>query len=460
MDDRELQSLLEETTARLGIVGAQLALYDGTRLREFAAGWRNRELELPVTTATLFQIGSTTKVFNAALIMTLVDEGRLDLDTPVAEYIPGFHLASFEAQTRVTLRQLLSMSGGLDSGSHHDYGAGDDALARYVAALAAMPQVFEPGTAFGYSNASSAVAGYAATCVMRQSWESLLTERILRPLGLGQSALFPEDLLGHPVALGYLQRGPGASLERVPRWGLPRALAPAGATLCSSAGDLVRFACMFLQDGTALNGTRVLSKGAVNTMHAPRIKVLTQLMAQDWCVGPYRKEWGGHEIYGHSGVNTGGSSELLWCPQKRIAIATTVNWPYQGLPLAEHIFDQVFPGLFGISKPKPPDPQQLRAPEALDLRLFTGRYEMLGGVAHVDLRGDRLFAAMDSDAMRRFGLASILESELIPLGGGRFFPRDPAFSGNRSWDVAFWDAAGAGRPTHFLNGMNALRRTG
>src|SRR3569833_1430574 len=110
-----LRQLLGDVAAQLGIVGAQMALYDGQRLREFAVGYRDREQGLPVTADTLFQIGSTAKLFNAASIMALVDLGVLKLDTPVCEYIEDFRLSDIEAQTTVTLRHLLSMSAGLDN---------------------------------------------------------------------------------------------------------------------------------------------------------------------------------------------------------------------------------------------------------------------------------------------------------------------------------------------------------
>jgi len=460
MNDRALQSLLDDAAAELGVVGAQLAIYDGSRLREFATGWRHRELDLPVTLATLFQIGSTTKLLNAALIMSLVDEGVLDLDTPVIAYLPELRLASLDAQTSVTLRHLLSMSAGLDNGPYHDYGRGDDALGRSVTSLAGMPHIFKPGTAFGYSNAGINVAGHTASCVARRSWESLLAERILQPLGLGQSAMFAEDLLGHPVALGYVLRSTGEPAQRMVGWSLPRSIAPAGGTLCCSAGDLVRFACMFLHGGQSETGGRVLSEAAIGIMHTPQIKLPTELMAQHWCLGPYRKQWGGHMIYGHSGTNLGGSSMLLWCPQKRIAIATTVNVSNQGYPLAERIFDRVFPELFNIDKPKAPNVTELAESFVPDQRVFTGRYEALGAVMRIEVRDGSLFGLFESDILRTLGLVYGLESELIFLGNGRFVPRNPEFSGNRCWDVAFWDETGSGRPTHFLNGMFAMRRTG
>ena len=96
MKDDALQRLLDNAAKELGVVGAQLAIFDGKQVREFATGRRHQELDLPTTTSTLFQIGSTTKVFNAAVVMSMVDSGLLDLDAPVAKYIPDFRLASWE----------------------------------------------------------------------------------------------------------------------------------------------------------------------------------------------------------------------------------------------------------------------------------------------------------------------------------------------------------------------------
>src|SRR5262245_46356978 len=93
VDPRRLQTILDEAAKSLGVVGAQLAVFDGEKSLEFATGMANRELGLAVTTETLFQLGSVTKLFNASLIMTLVDEGTLTLDKPVKTWITDFKLA-------------------------------------------------------------------------------------------------------------------------------------------------------------------------------------------------------------------------------------------------------------------------------------------------------------------------------------------------------------------------------
>ncbi|MHB1329409.1 MAG: serine hydrolase domain-containing protein [Gemmatimonadales bacterium] len=452
LDPRRLQGLLDETARSLGIVGAQLAVFDGNTVHEFASGMANRERNLAVTTDTLFQIGSTTKVFNAALVMTLVDEGKLNLDAPITTWIPDFQVADPGAASKITLRQLLSMSSGLDNGSYQDHGRGDDAVERYVAALAKVPLVYEPGTAYGYSNAGSTVAGLAAQRVGGRTWESLLTERVLRPLGLSQSAMFAEDLLFHPVALGY-RAGPQGPV-RGRNWSLPRSISPAGSTLCCSAGDMVRFARMFMNEGKSADGKQVLSPAAVRTMHTPVATLPAKLIAQRWCCGPYWKEWGGVELFGHSGTATSGSSMLLWSPAKRMAIATIANVPNQGYPLANRIFDAILGEMFGIAKPKLPTPATVKR-VAVDPRKYEGRFESLGNRVTITDEAGKLVARTFSGRNEQPNLVS----EIVPMGDDRFLPVDPAMGGNRGWDVAFWGNDG-GRATHFLNGVFAMRRTG
>lgn len=452
MNDKDLQQLLTDTAARLGVVGAQMAIYDGRQVREFVTGYRDLELGLPVTRDTLFQIGSTTKVFSASLVMSLVDAGQLDLDIPVHQYIHNFRLADAEAQQSITLRHLLSMTAGLDNGMYHDYGRGDDALSRYIDVLAGIPHIFKPGSAFGYSNASTNVACHAAARVMGRTWERLLTERILVPLGLQRAALFAEDLILHPFALGYEKAESGGQPKRTAVSCLSRAMGPAGGLTYCCAGDLVGLGRMFLDGGRSSEGREVLSAAAVETMHQPHIKLRTRLFADEWGVGPYRKQWGGHVLHGHSGSNYGGSSMLLWCPKKNIAIATVVNVSDQGYLLADAIFDEVFPKLFDIQKPAAPKPENF-ASVATDLRPYVGRFEAYGMTLNFAIEGDRLIltSTMDSGRVNR--------CELIPLGDDRFLPCDLGVSGNRNWDIAFWGRDAQDRAPYLLQGVFPLRRT-
>jgi hypothetical protein len=214
---------------------------------------------------------------------------------------------------------------------------------------------------------------------------------------------------------------------------------------------------MFLSDGKSATGTAVLSPAAIKTMHTPVVTLPARLIAQKWCCGPYYKQWGGVEIFGHSGTNSGGSSTLLWCPSKRFAIATVANVANQQYPMADHIFDAIFPEMWGIAKPKlPTAATATRVP--VDLGRYAGKFQSWGNTITFTDEGGKLVARVyaGADTSRD----PTMTSEIVSIGDDRFLPVDPAMGGNRGWDVAFWGKDGEGRATHFLNGVFALRRVG
>ena len=166
----QLQRIVEKVGIESGAVGGQVSVIVGAQRADFVFGSANAELNQPMTSDTVIQIGSTTKVFNAALIMTLVEQHRLDLDVPIVQYMPHFHVADPKARGAITLRQLLSMSSGLDNGPYTQFWNGDEALASYVDSLRALPQAFAPGRGFGYSNAGTSIAGRSTSRASATSW--------------------------------------------------------------------------------------------------------------------------------------------------------------------------------------------------------------------------------------------------------------------------------------------------
>src|SRR5437764_5255618 len=113
-DVERLEQRLRELSAKHRVTGASLAILDGDQSIEAATGVINQETGVEVTSDTLFQIGSITKVFTTTLVMQLVDEGRVDLDAPVKTYLPEFRVADDDATESVTDRQLLDHNSGID----------------------------------------------------------------------------------------------------------------------------------------------------------------------------------------------------------------------------------------------------------------------------------------------------------------------------------------------------------
>ena len=450
----DLNDLARDVAAELGVVGAQIALLHRGTIHEGVAGIADLQTGARVIPDTSFQVGSTTKVHTAALFMQLVEEGQVGLDVPVAEQLPGFVLSDAEALESLTPRHLMSMSSGIDNGPYTDYGAGDDALTRYVADLAEIPHVFPPGEGYGYSNASTCVTGRLIEHVTGRTWEAALRERLLEPARLERSGTYPDEIPSGPLAGGHVVDEAGDWVPLQEPLALGRSLGPAGGTLYSTAGDLARFAHLFLHGGVAVDGTRVLQPDTIARMEERQVAVPPTLVAEWWGLGPYGKTWDGIPVVGHSGTNSGGSSYLLWAVEREIAVATVVNTPRLGYPFAARIFRELFGSVAGVEVPMMPAPP-------LDFEVPTGRlvgrYEMCGWTFDISSDGGKISISGVSDHPP--APHEIQPSELVPLGPTTFLTTDPAVDGGRGWGLAFIGPEDS-PATNLINGFFNLRRTG
>jgi CubicO group peptidase (beta-lactamase class C family) len=451
--DADLAELCAQHIKRLGIAGAQIAIACGDTLVHAEAGVANNDLGTPVMPDTVFQIGSTSKVFTATMIMQLADEGRVDIDEPVAGYLPDVRLATGDEWRGITPRQLMSMSSGLDNGPYTDTGRNDDCVARYVDLLADIPLTFSPGTAYGYSNASTNVSGLLIERLTGQCWDEALRDRLLRTAGLAEAVSLFEDLPYYRVAIGNLPDG-----EPIARpWCFGRGCGPAGSSLATSARELVSFGQIFLRGGVAADGTRILTESAVATMQSRQVEVPARVFADAWCVGPYAKDWDGLAVFGHSGTTHNGSSTLLWIPAHKLAIATVVNTPPRGYPFADAVFDTVLRDWLGLPKPVRPTPKADLSP---DTTPYLGRYDAHGVYYQVAQRDHAL--ELTVRRMRDHNplsgeLEDAITTTLRPIAAHRFLPADDAVTRYHNWDIAF-TLGPDGRAVLLNNGAFAARR--
>ena len=161
---------MRRRVASTGGRGYLLVVRDGEVLHEEAFGG--------VTRSTSMGVASTAKWMTAALVMTLVDEGRLSLDDEVHRWIP--ELGDGDEQ-RITVRQLLNHTSGIrDKPCLWEVGA---SMAACVRTLASSPLEFTPGTKFSYGNASYHVAGYLVGVVLGVDFQTAFRQRIAEPLG-------------------------------------------------------------------------------------------------------------------------------------------------------------------------------------------------------------------------------------------------------------------------------------
>jgi CubicO group peptidase (beta-lactamase class C family) len=375
---------LPELARQTRVPGAVLGIWaDGQEVLA-AAGVLNRATRVRVTTDSLFQAGSITKLCTATMIMQLIEEGLLSLDTTVAEALPGLRLGAADLGDQVTVAHLLTHTSGLDGDIFTDTGRGDDCVARYVALLGRASSAFPPGAAYSYCNSGWVLLGRIIEVLDGRSWDVSLRERLCGPLELTQTVTLPEEAILYRAAVGHRAEG-----ARVQVWGLPRSVGPAG-LMTATAHDLLTFARFHLDGGLAPDGKRLLNEASVTAMQQPRA-VIPDFSTPGAAVGlgwrVYR--WGGHTIIGHDGDTVGQSAYLRIDPQTRVAACLLTN-SGQSKSLKRAVFTEVFGTLAGVVMPPLPGPVAVGATEP-DLARYAGRYERSSRRFDVSVRDGQLY---------------------------------------------------------------------
>jgi len=267
-----LQSRLEELAGRHNVVGASVAVSQGDVVVQAATGLTNIRTGVEVTTDTIFQIGSISKSYTASLVMQLVDEGLVDLDRPVGDYLPGFTTADPASAAKVTVRQLLSHTSGIDGDVFEEFGRGDDCVERYVDAMSGLAHTNPVGSFFSYCNSGYVLLGRLIEHFREMNWDAALAKNLLEPLGVTDTVTLADQAILRRAAIGHVPSGPEGAMELAPSWFFSRALGPAG-VIAAPAREVLAFARMLIEDGKAADGTQVLSPASVKAMRQLEVTI-------------------------------------------------------------------------------------------------------------------------------------------------------------------------------------------
>jgi CubicO group peptidase (beta-lactamase class C family) len=357
------------------VPGAAIGLYDGQEEYVEGFGLTSVENPLEVTPETLFQIGSTTKTVTGTTVMVLVERELLDLDEPVRTYLPELRLSDEEVTRRVTTRDLLTHVGGWVGDVFEDTGSGDDALERIVGRLAVTPQLTPLGEVYSYNNSAFYLAGRVVEVLSGRTFEAAARELVLDPLGMDESFFFPGEVMTRRFAVGHLVKGGEPSVSRP--WALPRNVAPAGG-LASSAKDQLRYARFHLSDGTAQNGTRILSEDTLGEMKRMQVSgEEDNEQGLPWILF----DVGGLRFVAHDGGTNGQISAFWIVPERDFAFTLLTNAD-SGTLVCQEVSEWVQREFLGVEEE---DPEPMDVPEA-ELEEYAGRYVMSGTGDAVELR--------------------------------------------------------------------------
>lgn len=379
-------SRLEELATETAVPGAVLGIWADGEQTIAPYGVLNRGTGVEVTADSVFQVGSITKTWTATLIAQLVAEGKLQLDDAVVKLLPEVPI-----DPRITVRHLLTHQSGIDGDLFTDTGRGDDCLQRYVALLADVDQLFDPGTAYSYCNAGFVLLGRLVEVLDNRSWDESLTQRLIEPLGLEQTMTLPEQAILHRNALGHTADG-----VPVKTWNLPRSIGPAG-LITQSAGDLLRFARLHLDQYAEMRAPQVAFPGASGGVEA---------IGQAWRL----YDWSGRKLFGHDGMTVSQLAFLRIDREARLAVCLLTN-SANAPALFDQLVSEVFTHHVGAAAPLPPEP--IDGVSAGDEHV--GVYERASVRMEVSRRNDQLILTSEATGDRlAFAEEPVVEYELRP----------------------------------------------
>ncbi len=341
-----------------------LVVKDGAILFAKGYGYSDVEKKTPVTVdATLFRPGSISKLFTWTAVMQLVEQGKIDLDRDINEYLDFKIPAKFGKP--ITLRNIMTHTPGFEEQIK-------DLITEDAAPSATLKQhlvshiperIFPPGTTPAYSNYGASLAGYIVERVSGRPFNDYVAENIFKPLGMSHSTFAQplpaglKPLMSNGYRVGSGKSKPFEIIEE----------APAGA-LAATAADLSRFMIAHLQNGKFESG-QILEPETATQMHSRQFGLSPALNGM--CLGFYEESRNGKRIIGHGGDTVYFHSDLHLMLENGVGFFVSYNSAGKGdisprSALWYHFLDRYFPYT-------PPKVEKLASADA-DAKAVAGRY--------------------------------------------------------------------------------------
>lgn len=340
---------MAQTMQAFKIPGAAVAVVkDGKVILAKGYGYRDVEHKLPVTVKTVFPIASITKSFTVSSLGTLVDQGRLEWDKPVREYLPGFRMSDPAATDQLTPRDLVTHRSGLP---RHDllWYSSSFTQQQLVDRLRYLELSRPIRTTFQYNNLMFLTAGYLGGRMNGTSWEDLVRQRILAPLAMTGTYMSSEEARKSPeYALPYRKNRKTDEVSRIDfaKWG---DVGPAGA-INSNLDDMSRYLLMHVNKGQ-VEGRRLLAANTATQMQTPQMVIqgaspFPELSETSYGMGFFITNYRGHKYVNHGGNLDGFSLQLGFLPNEGIGVVVLCNM--DGTPFRDLVPYYVFDRLLGL----------------------------------------------------------------------------------------------------------------
>jgi CubicO group peptidase (beta-lactamase class C family) len=318
---------------------------DGRIILSKGYGYRDIERQLPVTSKTLFAIGSVTKSFSVTMLGTLVDEGKLDWDKPIRDYYPGFRMRDPVATEEMTMRDLVTHRSGLP---RHDlvWYTQDIGREEVIERLRYLEPNKPFRSAYQYNNLMFMTAGYLGGKIAGGTWEQAVQKRVLDALGMPATNFSVQHSQKSPdFAQPYRKDRKTQVVFEIPFY-VQTAVGPAG-EINSCADDLARYMLFHLNLGS-IEGKQIISKNNALQMQTPQMAIPGQSTFKEFGGSSYGlafdiTTYRGHTLVQHGGAIDGFRTSFKFLPNDQAGVVVMANLDRTNLSeaIANNILDRL-----------------------------------------------------------------------------------------------------------------------
>lgn len=324
--------VVQQALEDFNLPGAAFAVvHSGELVYAEGYGYRDIENKLPVTPDTLYAISTNTQAMTATVLGMLVDEGKLNWDEPLRNYIPTFRLSDTSVSERITTRDLLTHRSGLPPHFLVWFNDNKGSRAEMIERIAHLDLSVDLRQRFQISALMYMTAGYLAGQLTGSTWEETMRERLFEPLGMKRSNFSVTDSQNDDNhALPYHVNNDNV-LERVPFRHL-ELIGPAG-SVNSSVNEMSRWLLFNLNNGK-FGEKRLIKKSTLVDIQTPhmtmgaaldvtpkRPEISATVVGMGWDIDTYR----GHKcIFNRSGID-GFTSSVMLFPDDDLGIVFFTN---------------------------------------------------------------------------------------------------------------------------------------
>ncbi len=413
VDFSELDKLIPAELKEKNTPGAVITVISGDQIvYQKAFGVANVETNADMKTEMLFRLGSTTKMFTAAALLTLAEKDKIKLNEPVGNRVKGLNAKLGQ----VTPHYLLSNSAGIRDFAAPIISNDDQALGNMVRGWKDDVFFADQGEIYSYSSAGFWLSGFVVEELYGKPYADAMTELLFKPLGMERTTLRPLMAITYPFATGHAVEGGKPAILRpmfnnVAMW-------PAG-SIFSNAADLSRWVIALMNDGK-VEGKQLLSSSLINQMvqhHVPVPGESDSFYGYGLTVFKYK----GLEFVGHGGFSRGYGSMIQMVPSRKFAVIVLTN--KSGETMRKSLNKAMELGL-GLKDDNTEKPATVAAAVESEMREYVGTYSHAPQTWEVSLRDGKMFMkfdgkewAMTKSGERKFTFGAQNENEVVFVPG-------------------------------------------